>query len=109
MPSFHRPCLVCGELSKGTRCATHERAYRQLRESKRDTPERQARKQALYGGNYRKRRQALLATATHCHICRKAFIFGDKLEADHLEAGNPDSPLAPAHAYCNQSRGNKPL
>jgi hypothetical protein len=74
-----------------------------------DSPERKAKKQALYGGDYRRRAQAVKNSATHCHICNKAFEWGDTIEADHLIAGNPDGPLAPAHRICNQRRGNTPL
>ena len=109
MPQFNRPCLICGELSKGTRCPAHERAYQSLRESKRNTPERQAKKQALYGGDYRRRRNFIVNNSTHCHLCKQAFIPGDRIQADHLIASDPNSPLAAAHAHCNESRGDKPL
>jgi hypothetical protein len=109
MSKFARSCLVCGALSKQTRCPKHTAEINSVRERKRDTPERRARKALLYNGDYHKRRVALLATATHCHLCKIQFLPTDKVEADHLVPGNPNSPLAAAHRLCNQRRGNKPL
>lgn len=74
-----------------------------------DSPERKEKKKLLYGNNYRTRARAMKAQATHCHLCGKAFEFGDNIEADHLIAGHPDSPLAPAHRECNRRRGNREL
>jgi 5-methylcytosine-specific restriction endonuclease McrA len=74
-----------------------------------DSPERKAKKQALYGGDYRRRARAVKSSATHCHLCNKPFEYGDTIEADHLIPGNPDSALAPAHRTCNRRRGNKLL
>ena len=48
-------------------------------------------------------------TARVCHLCGKEFTPQDKIEADHLYPGTPVtdiSQLAPAHALCNQRRGN---
>ena len=74
-----------------------------------DSPERKAKKQAKYGGDYRRRAKQIKSQATHCHICNKAFGYGDRVEADHLIPGEPGSPLAPAHRECNRKRGNTPL
>ena len=109
MPRFKRGCLDCGALSYGDRCPTHQAMRNLAKENKRNTIERQAKKKALYGGDYQSRRRAALANATHCHLCKKQFVFGDAIEADHLIAGDPYSPLAPAHRLCNQSRGDRPL
>ena len=109
MPRFQRPCLDCGALSYGDRCSVHQAIRNRANENKRNTVERQAKKKALYGGDYQSRRKAALAHATHCHICNKQFVLGDSVEADHLLPGDPQSPLAPAHRLCNQRRGNKPL
>jgi hypothetical protein len=70
---------------------------------------RKALKAALYGGDYRARRAWVLANATHCHICKQPFKLGEQIDSDHLVPGVPGSPLAAAHAYCNRSRGNRPL
>jgi hypothetical protein len=109
MPKFKRPCLDCGSLSFGDRCLIHEGAKNRAREARRNTPERQAKKKALYGGDYQRRRQQVIAGATHCHICKQPFRGGEAIEADHLLAGIADSPLAAAHRLCNQRRGDKPL
>jgi len=107
---FPRPCLDCGQLAKGSRCPEHQAQFdRNLAKSK-DTPERRAKKRALYGGDYQRRRRELLATATICYMCgRGVSDSSNPLEADHLIPGDPSSPLAAAHRRCNQSRGNKPI
>lgn len=109
MPRFYRPCLVCGRLGDGTRCTQHETDYRLKREAQRNTAERKERKRNLYNWEYQKQRQAILATATHCHICGKAFTETDRIEADHIIPSDNQSELLPAHRLCNQRRGNKPF
>ena len=100
---FTIPCLTCGQLTRaGSYCTEHK-------PKKQDSPERKAKKQALYGGDYRRRARAVKSSATHCHLCNKPFEYGDSIEADHLIPGDPNSPLAPAHRLCNQKRGNKPI
>lgn len=107
---FNKPCIVCGVVSRGTRCATHQQELDTAQAKKRDSdPQRKARKNLLYPSHYRKQAQWIRNTATTCHLCGKDFQPGDKIEADHIDAGNPNSPLAPAHRRCNQSRGNTPL
>jgi hypothetical protein len=58
---------------------------------------------------YRRARQHIKDTATHCHLCKQAFTDRKDITADHLLPGNPDSPLLPAHRTCNSKRGNKPM
>ena len=101
---FHQPCLKCGNLVRGASYCTG------CKPPKVDTPQRTAKKNFLYGGQYRKKAKQVKQTATHCHLCGKAFILGDTIEADHVypELGH-ESPLAPAHRKCNQARGNTPL
>ena len=43
-----------------------------------------------------------------CYLCGEVVPPGTG-QADHIIAGNPDSPLAITHSFCNQSRGNKNL
>ena len=109
MPSFYRPCLQCGRLGRGTRCEQHETEYRLKREAQRNTAERKEKKNNLYGWEYQKQRKLIQATATHCHICGKEFVDRKEIEADHLVAGEKNSPLAAAHRLCNQRRGDKPV
>jgi hypothetical protein len=110
MSRFPQPCGVCGKLTKGqSLCDFHEREARARRATRHRNQERDAKKSQLYNYAYRQEAKRIRETATHCHICRQAFVEGDKIEADHLIAGVADSPLAPAHRKCNQSRGDKPI
>ena len=98
---FNKPCLKCGEL-------TREKTYCQgCRPIRVDSPERKAKKQQLYNNDYRKLAKLVRANAIACHLCGIPFQDGDKVEADHVIAGDPYSPLAPAHRLCNQRKGNK--
>jgi len=106
---FRKPCLECGKLSFENRCETHQAIYKTKRAERYNSIARKEKKKLLYGGDYQKRRAAVLANAVRCHICREYFKAGDKIDADHLIPGNPNSDLMPAHASCNRSRGNKPI
>ena len=114
MSKFPQPCSVCGTLTAGaSRCPAHEREYQANRNRTRGPragdEARRARKSQLYNYAYRQEAKRIKENATHCHICRKPFVEGDRVEADHLIAGMIGSPLAPAHRECNQRRGDKPL
>jgi hypothetical protein len=109
MTKFLRPCLDCGTLARGSRCETHQALHDRKANQRKDTYERRRRKAALYDLNYKRERKRVVSLSSSCHLCGKAFEFGDRVEADHLIPGNPASPLAAAHRRCNQSRGNKPL
>lgn len=108
---FAKPCLDCGELTRdGNRCERHQAIYRRKRNQRLDSLQRQEAKRAKYTTQYKKRAKLVRESATHCHLCRQPFKSGDKIEADHLYPElNDASPLLPAHAHCNASRGNKPL
>lgn len=81
---------------------------RDQREAQRQANRRRGR--TLYASKEYKQAAALIkATATHCHLCGQAFTNREEITADHLQAGDPNSPLAPAHRSCNSSRGNRPL
>ena len=71
---------------------------------------RQAKKQHLYGGDYKARAKLVRATATNCYLCGGPFTATDLPEADHLypELGN-QSPLLAAHGVCNRRKGNRNL
>ena len=108
--NFNKPCIICGTLSRGTRCEQHEKELTQRKEAARNSdPTYKAKKATLYGYAHQKARRELLATATVCYICGKQFTIEDKIDADHLIPGDPYSPLAATHASCNRSRGNTPL
>ena len=113
MSRFSKPCLDCGTLSKGSRCEVHEGLMKAKRDAARDTPERREKKRSLYNSDYRKKRKALMQWVGEygatCYLCKKPLLASDRVEADHLVASNPDSPLAPVHRLCNQRRGNKPV
>jgi len=109
MSRFRKPCLTCGQLGLpgDTLCprhkqvaAEHERVRQSIRKAGR----------TLYtSAAYRRMAKAVRDTAEICHLCGLGAKPNDPWTADHIIAGNPDSPLAPAHRSCNSSRGNKPL
>lgn len=104
MSRFPKPCLACNKLTTGgSYCDVHQAPL--------DEKERQRKRgRTLYNStHYRKARAYLRATATHCHLCKQPFTNRNDITADHVIAGDPNSPLAPAHSICNSRRGNKPL
>jgi hypothetical protein len=105
---FPRPCLTCNQLHKdsGDYCAECRKAREREKEN---NPKRKAHKAGLYNAEYQRLAKLVRANAVTCHLCNKGYIQGDPWTADHLDAGNPNSPLAPAHRSCNSRRGNKPL
>lgn len=113
---FPKPCPTCSTLYKSDKdyCPTCQ-ATRDEKKKKATPPrvysrERRIKKSLMYGGDYLRRARVVRATATACHICQKPFKPDDVIHADHLiPALGSDSPLAAAHKYCNESRGNKPL
>jgi hypothetical protein len=92
-----RPCLDCRELSTNgsrcPRCAAGREAGR-------------AAGRLHYRGDYRKRAAEVRATAITCWLCGNGARIDDPWTADHVEPGNPDSPLLPAHRSCNSARGD---
>ena len=112
---FPQPCSVCGALTKGaSRCEPHDAQYKANRNRSAGAravarADRSSYKSRLYNSQYRKDAKLIRDTATHCHICRQAFVEGDKIEADHIIPGDIGGPLAPAHRLCNQRRGSRPL
>ena len=108
MSKFPKPCLTCGQLTKGeSYCETHLAPIKE-REKQRQAI-RKAGRTIYNDANYRRQRALLKATATHCHLCKLPFVDRSQITADHLVPGQVDSPLAAAHALCNSRRGNKPL
>lgn len=87
---MRRPCLGCGRPARGTRCRGCERA-----------------RQAAYGSAYRRRRAMLIGLP--CAL-RLSGCTGTADTADHIvprSRGGADSPLRPACAHCNASRGDR--
>lgn len=105
---FPRPCLECQKLhiDYGDYCAA---CRREVQRRINNNPNRRARKQALYSSAYRAAAKIIKANATHCHICKQPFESRADITADHIIAGDANSPLAPAHKTCNSARGNRPL
>ena len=56
---------------------------------------------------YRKQRQAVLASATHCALCGAAFKPGEPIDTDHIHAyaDHGHGPLQATHPHCNRSKG----
>lgn len=100
---FARPCLDCGVLTRtGNRCEKHQ-AIIDAKVTARKA------QRTLYSGDYKARAKAVRDSAIACWLCGEAFTDRSQIQADHVEAGNPDSVLLPAHASCNARRGNKPI
>lgn len=102
---FRKPCLTCGKLGEPgvAYCVEHEAERRRKINWTKN-------QRTLYKSpEYRRARQHIKDTATHCHLCGQAFTNRNEITADHILAGDPTSPLAPAHRTCNSSRGNKPI
>jgi len=97
--------MTCGKLGEPgmAYCPTHEAERMKIINDRKN-------QRTLYrGADYRRAREHIKQYATHCHLCGQPFTDRKQITADHVDAGNPLSPLAPAHLTCNSSRGNKPL
>lgn len=93
---MNRLCLEwgCPQFTTRTRCPMHTRAKDAVRQAKRG---------ALYKGDYRKRRAATLAEQGWCSYCGSTY----RLTADHVVPGDPDSELVTACLSCNVKRANR--
>lgn len=95
--AIKRACLDCRELSEnGSRCVSCDARRGAARAAGR----------AHYRGDYRKRAAEVRANATICWLCGNGARIDDPWTADHVEPGNPDSVLLPAHRSCNSARGD---
>lgn len=102
IPGVKRPCIDCGALTaKGSRCPTC-----QSRLNMRMDAARQG-KREHYSGDYQRRAKAVRENAVACYWCGEGFTLRNPVQADHLDAGNPDSLLVPACRKCNIGRSNK--
>jgi 5-methylcytosine-specific restriction endonuclease McrA len=105
--TFKKPCIHCGELAYTTPCPTCHTIKERQRNRIRDAdPIRAQKKATLYNAAYKKQRTLLKKTGGICYLCGEVVPPGTG-QADHIIPGNPDSPLAITHAFCNQSKGNK--
>ena len=108
MLRFPKPCLVCGVLTKGlSRCDTHQADWQAVENLR--LKDMKARRPNLYDNNYRKRARVVRQSAVYCHLCNEPARRNDPFTADHIIAGDKESPLAAAHRSCNSRRGNKPI
>jgi hypothetical protein len=111
MAGFPKPCIECGRLSLGdTRCEEHRLERIRIREALRDNRQRSPKPyRAHYTGDYAKRARQVRQNARYCSLCGDGPRHNDPWTADHVRAGDPTSPLMPAHRSCNSRRGNKPI
>jgi len=90
-----RPCIECGRLSPAGRCPLHPKPR---------SPS------SVASGKYRhKKARAKMRTGHRvCWICGHDILREDA-QLDHLipvSKGGEHGPTAPAHSFCNESRGN---
>lgn len=105
---FPKPCLDCGTLTTGNNYCLRHQTARETAEAERQNKRKAGR--GLYRSpEYKRIARLYRDTATICHLCGQGRRLDDPMTADHIIAGDPNSPLAPAHRSCNSSRGNKPL
>jgi hypothetical protein len=108
MGRFPKPCLVCGQLTKGlNRCEQHQAEWQEIENLR--VKAMKARRPKLYTTEYQKQAKAIREAALYCHLCNEPARPNDPWTADHIIAGDPTSALAPAHRSCNSRRGSKPL
>jgi hypothetical protein len=108
MARFPKPCLDCGALTTGgLYCLRHATARETLKNERERV--RKAGRTLYRSPEYKRIARLIRDTATVCHLCGGGYRQGDPFTADHVIAGDPLSPLAPAHRSCNSARGNKPL
>ena len=60
-----------------------------------------------YGGKYAKEVAEVRAATVACWLCGEGWRADDPWQADHVNAGNPESLLLGAHRSCNIARANK--
>jgi hypothetical protein len=96
-----RPCLDCNKLTTNTRCPSCRLIKTREWDAQRDPLTR-----LHYKGDYAKRAKAVRESAGPCWICGEHDRLGDPWQADHVDAGNPESLLLKAHRSCNIRRGD---
>ena len=95
-----KPCLDCGKPGQASRCQDCTRR----KEASRARPTEARNK--LYNRKHRRLAAYVRATASTCWVCGQGARPGDPWQADHVQPGDPASPLAPAHRSCNIARSN---
>jgi hypothetical protein len=92
-------CLDCPAITRnGSRCPTCERAHNRKRHNR-----------VLYDrADYRRRAARVRANATRCWRCGLPILPGQPVDADHVNPGDPNSPLLPTHASCNRGKRQHP-
>ena len=100
-----KPCLDCGRITNGdSRCPSCFEKVRGIIEKARAN---RPRNRDHYRGDYQRRAAQVRANATICWICNEGARPNDPWQADHVDQGNPDSILLPAHRSCNIRRSNQ--
>lgn len=108
MRGLPQPCLDCGQLTiKGNRCEAHQKQRNQVHDAKRAAVKKAT---GQYSGGYQTKARKVRETAVACWICGEGYRPHDPWQADHVNPAEhgANAVLLPAHASCNQSRGNKP-
>jgi hypothetical protein len=100
MTALPRPCLDCGKLAKQTRCEQCASVKAREWDQARDPAKR-----VHYLGDYARRARAVRQAPGPCWICGELDRPDDPWQADHVDAGNPESLLLKAHRSCNIRRG----
>lgn len=100
IPGVRRPCIDCGTLASGSRCAPCQTALEQRISAARGP-------RPHYAGNYAKRAKAVRESGEPCYLCGEHGTVDDPIQADHLVEGDPGSPLLPAHRSCNIRKSNQ--
>lgn len=102
---MRKPCLDCGQITTGgSRCDSCQSVVTLQFERARAN---RIRNREHYSGDYAKRAKAVRETAVMCWICLDGARPDDPWQADHVEQGNPESLLLPAHRSCNIKRANQ--
>jgi hypothetical protein len=99
MTNLPRPCLDCGKLTKNTRCETCRLAQVRVWDAQRDPAKRKH-----YTGTYQREAKRVREAGIACHWCGGPFTPDNPVQADHVDAGNPNSVLVASCRRCNIRR-----
>jgi DNA primase len=93
-----RPCLDCGVLAEGSRCATHERARQRARNAQRP----------WYAGDWRRIAKEAIAAHPYCARCRTRGTAANPLTVDHVEPRSLAAGVQVLCLSCNAKKGGAP-